>query len=194
MRLACGAIKQKHGIIADINAARKVLRGTRLDADRKIGGMRKGSAGALRGHGELSRGGIERSAEHHRYVLTRGHGKGAGRIADDAGGHAGQGDLHVSRKAIFRGDGNGDGRACAALRQAHRRGRERDGEVWLWRRGLDATSATSSTAACCEYQDRQTEGRDSSSASPHGVTPVSPEPAEQRTAGEDGRRLEQRRQ
>jgi len=41
MRLACGAIKQKHGIIADINAARKVLRGTRLDADRKIGGMRR---------------------------------------------------------------------------------------------------------------------------------------------------------
>src|SRR5208337_5680693 len=58
MWLARGAIKQKHGIIADIIAARKVLRRARLDGKRKIRGMRKGSAGALRGHGELPRGGV----------------------------------------------------------------------------------------------------------------------------------------
>jgi len=44
-------------------------------------------------------GGIERSAEHHRYVLTAATEKGlVGLLIDMPEGHAGQGDLHVSAK------------------------------------------------------------------------------------------------
>src|SRR5208283_553235 len=62
------------------------------------------------------------------------------------------------------------------------------------RRWLDPTSASSSTTAGRGYQDGQTEGRDASSASPHGVTPELREPAEQSTTGKGRRRSEQRRQ
>jgi len=49
--------------------------------------------------------GIERSAEHTTLCLTRGHGKGLVGLLMMPEGMPGQRDLHVSRKAIFRGYG-----------------------------------------------------------------------------------------
>jgi hypothetical protein len=113
------------GIGVDLSAAAKRA----LHHGPESGGMRKGSADALRGDGEVSGGGAGSRAEDKLHAGAGGDRERAGRIGNYPARKAIQGDLNAAAEIVLATDGRSEWRACVALCDGQGVGRESDRKI-----------------------------------------------------------------